>query len=92
MKLYAVCTHYNCLCEAILLSTLNKPLVITVLKIIKKKKSLNHRHLHPDLALWLTLSGSNYPYLKQMSMVPIEVRQYIVNPDTIFWAMGCKLC
>ena len=35
-----------------------------------KKQSLNYRHLLPDLASWLTLSGSNYPYLEQISMVP----------------------
>ena len=37
-------------------------------------------YLSPNLALWLTLSGSNYPYLEQMSMVPkiraIEVWLY----------------
>ena len=25
--------------------------------------------MHPDLAPWLTLSGSKYPYLEQISMV-----------------------
>ena len=34
-----------------------------------RKISPNHRHLHPDLAPWLTLSGSNYPCLEQFSMV-----------------------
>ena len=34
------------------------------------KKSLNYRYLLPDLAPWLTLSGSNYPCLEQFSMVP----------------------
>ena len=35
-----------------------------------KKKSLNYRYLLPDLAPWLTLSGSNYPCLEQFSMAP----------------------
>ena len=35
-----------------------------------KKISLSNRHLLPDLAPWLTLKGSNYPYLEQISMVP----------------------
>ena len=30
---------------------------------------LNYSHLHPDLALWLTLSGSNFPCLEQISML-----------------------
>ena len=34
------------------------------------KKYLNYRYLLPDLAPWLTLSGSNYPCLEQFSMVP----------------------
>ena len=34
-----------------------------------EKISLNHRNLPSDLALRLTLSGSNYPYLEQNSMV-----------------------
>ena len=32
--------------------------------------SLNYFHLFPDPALWLTLSGSNYACLEQISMVP----------------------
>ena len=36
----------------------------------RKKKSLNYRHLLSGLASWFTLSGSNYPYLEQISMVP----------------------
>ena len=35
-----------------------------------EKISLNYRHLLPDLAPRLTLSGSNYPCLEQISMVP----------------------
>ena len=34
-----------------------------------EKISLNFHHLLPDLAPWVTLSGSNYPYLEQISMV-----------------------
>ena len=34
------------------------------------KKSLNYRYLLPDLAPWLTLSSSNYPFPEQFSMVP----------------------
>ena len=34
-----------------------------------KKKSLNYRCLLPDLAPWLTISGSNYPCLELFSMV-----------------------
>ena len=35
-----------------------------------EKLFLDYFHLPSDLALWLTLSGSNYPYLEQISMVP----------------------
>ena len=35
-----------------------------------EKISLNYRHLLPDLASWLTLSGSNYLCLEQIFMVP----------------------
>ena len=35
-----------------------------------EKTLLNYPHLPPDLALWLTLSGSNYPCLEQLYMVP----------------------
>ena len=41
---------------------------IIVLKI--EKISLNYRYLFPELVPWLTLSGSNYPCLKWISMVP----------------------
>ena len=33
-------------------------------------KFLNYHYLLPDLAPWLTFSGSNYPCLEQFSMVP----------------------
>ena len=35
-----------------------------------EKTSLNYIHLPPDLALWLTLSGSSYQCLEQIYMVP----------------------
>ena len=41
--------------------------IIIVYKI--EKISLSYRHRLPDLKQWLTLSGSNYPYLEQISMV-----------------------
>ena len=41
---------------------------IFVLKI--EKISQNYRYLLPDLVPWLTLSGSNYPCLEWISMVP----------------------
>ena len=43
MKLYVVCIHYNRLDEAILMSTLNIPLLYR----ISKKNSLNYRHFLP---------------------------------------------
>ena len=61
MKLYVVCTHWNHLIKVILMRTLNIKLLW---------KSLNYRYSLPDLAPWLTLSGSNYPCLEQFSMVP----------------------
>ena len=47
------------------MSTLN----ILFLSKRSKKKSLNYCHLFPGLASCLTHSGSNDPYLEQMSMV-----------------------
>ena len=41
---------------------------IIVLKI--EKISLNYRYLFPELVPWVTLSGSNYPCLERISMVP----------------------
>ena len=35
-----------------------------------EKTFLNYSHLPIDLALWLTLSGSNYPFLEKNSRVP----------------------
>ena len=49
-----------------------------------EKTFLDYFHLPSELALWLTLSGSNYPRLEQISMVPkdvraIEVRLYLAD-------------
>ena len=48
----------------------------------------------PDLALWLTLSGSNYPYLKQIIVVPgiwaIEVRLYFTQPITFSYTLDSR--
>ena len=74
MKGYVVCTYWNCIIEAIIMSTHNIPLLSRwsrkKKKKKKKKKHLNCRHLLPDQASWLILSGSNYPYLEQIFMVP----------------------
>ena len=64
MKLYVVCT-LNRLDEAILMSTPTYNYCTE-----NRKQSLNYRSLLPDLAPWLTLSGSNCPCLEQFSMVP----------------------
>ena len=48
------------------MSTLNIELLCRKIE----NTSLNYCHLLPDLAPWLTLSGSNYPYLEQITMVP----------------------
>ena len=58
------CTHYNRPIEAILTSTLNKPLYY------RRSNIQIYPHLPPDPALWLPLNGSNYPCLEQISMVP----------------------
>ena len=63
MKLYVVCTHYNHLIEAILMSILNMPSLYR-----RYKNSLNNCHFLPDLVPWLTPSASNYPYLEQIPM------------------------
>ena len=34
------------------------------------KRFLNYHYFLPDLASRLTLSGSSYPYLEQISMIP----------------------
>ena len=66
IKVYVVCTHLNRLIEAILMSILN----IQLLCRRSKKTFLYYSHLSPNLALWLTLSGSNYLCVEQISMVP----------------------
>ena len=47
------------------MSTLNIHIIIQKID----KTSLNYIHLLPDLALGLTLSGSNHPCLEQIYMV-----------------------
>ena len=47
MKLYVVGTHWNRLTEAVLMSTLNMPLI----NIKSPNTSLNNLHLPPNLAL-----------------------------------------
>ena len=69
----------NRLIEAILMCTLNLPLLCTIEKML-----LNYRHLLPVLAPKLTLSGSNYPYLEQnfhgaKDVRATEVRLYYVK-------------
>ena len=62
--MYNVC-KLNRLVDAILMSTLNIPLFYIRLK--------RHLYIIPIclliLALWITLSGLNYPYLAQISML-----------------------
>ena len=40
----------------------------SIIVLMIARTSLNYRHLLPDLALWLTLNGSYYPYLEQIFM------------------------
>ena len=59
-----------------------------------QKTSLNNIHLPHDLALWLTLSGSNYPCLEQIYMLPkmfelFEVRLYTLKEKTLL-SLGPK--
>ena len=49
----------------ILMGTLNIPLLCRR----SKKISLNYCHLLPNMTLWLTLSGSNNPYLEPFFLV-----------------------
>ena len=60
MKIYVACAHLNSLIEAILMS-------ILLLYWRWKKTLQNHPHLPPDKVLLLTLSGSNYPCVEQIS-------------------------
>ena len=57
--------------------------------IVKKieKTSLNYQHLLPDLAQLLTLSGSNYPYPEQVSVVPkmFEPLKFDCNFDEVLF-------
>ena len=49
--------------------------------------SPNYCYLLPDLVQWLTLCGSNYPYLEQISMVPkmFKPLKFDVCDCVIFW-------
>ena len=49
-----------------------------------EKISLNYRPLFPDLAPWLTLSGSNYLCLEQILMVPKMFEPLKFDFKTIF--------
>ena len=51
--------------EVILMSILNMQSSLTTIE----KASLSYRYLYPDLAPWLTLSGSDYSYLEKTFMV-----------------------
>ena len=70
----------------------------TIVKEIKKNP-LNYRYLLPDLAPWLTLSGSNYPCLKQFSMVqkmfePLKfdcILDSMLNYIDQLWLFRCEL-
>ena len=50
-----------------------------------EKTSLNQPYLLPDLALWVTLSGSDYPCTEHISTVqkmfePLKIGCYIQTP------------
>ena len=47
----------------------NKYMQHTIILLKIENISINYRHLHPYLAPWLNLSGSNCPSLEQISMV-----------------------
>ena len=59
-----VCNEHR-LTEVILMSTSVMPIFYRW----SKRHPYNYPHGTPDLSLWLTLSGSNYPCLEQKSMV-----------------------
>ena len=86
-----LCVLIRNIMEAVLMSTLNIPL----LSRRSKTKSLNYRHLLPDLATWLTLSGSNYPYLEHISMVPkrfvIEVWLFFLRYIYLVHKVKCEM-
>ena len=62
-------SQWNRVVGTILMSTLQTIIVYSIEKI-----SLNYSYLLPDLAQWLTLSGSNYPYLEQISLLPLQTK------------------
>ena len=47
-----------------------------------EKTFFSYPHLSPDLALWLTLSGSNYPCLEQIPIKKTRLFKYIENFTT----------
>ena len=60
MKLYVLCTHQGD----------SKEYTQRTIIVLKSENIfLNYRHLLPDMALWLTLRGSNSPYLEQTCRV-----------------------
>ena len=46
-----------------------------------RKDFLKLSHLLPDLAPWLTLSDSNYPYFEQISVVPLQFDYILYVPN-----------
>ena len=68
MKKYVVCTHWNCLNEAILMSTFN--IYSTYHYFTEDRKDIPKlSSFPPDPALRLTLSSSNYLCLEQISRI-----------------------
>ena len=62
LKWYIVCTHQNCLNEAILMRTHNIPSC--------QRKSKRYTYFASRPGAMLTLSSSNYPCLEHVFMVP----------------------
>ena len=79
MKSYVVCTNQNRLIEAILMSTLNIPL----LSISKKNPKLSSCASCPSVRLML--SGSIYPYLEQISMIPKVYESLRFDCTSVHW-------
>ena len=57
-----------------------------------EKISLNYRYLLPDLASYLTLSSSNYPYLEQSSMVPKMFEPLKFVCILFCFSLVCNVC
>ena len=62
---------------------------ITVQKIKHTFISLKYRHLLPELSPWLILSGFNYPYLEQISMIP-KMFKPLTFEYTLHKFSGCR--